>query len=235
MKIRSSFPTDRLTEEVNPSTIKNIFWDVDGVLANLNHAYFNFLTGHPKYRDQYKDLQWFQLPEVLPIPPEYGALELKTHPKHGAEMDRDFCADKDFFRNRPLYPKVIEVLKELNERDYRQFTMSATFEVESKMAYLREILDPVTDFLIIECVQHGEFMHDTAKIERLKACFQKYDLNPEETILVDDRIYNQYAAIESGAHPVRMRCEFTTDLPTNLSWIPEFSNVEEVKNWLVQR
>ena len=28
-------------------TIKNIFWDVDGVLANLNYAYYNFLTKHP--------------------------------------------------------------------------------------------------------------------------------------------------------------------------------------------
>tara|TARA_B100000676_G_scaffold311546_1_gene381831 strand:+ start:3032 stop:3703 length:672 start_codon:yes stop_codon:yes gene_type:complete len=221
-----------VTKPLDPATIQNIFWDVDGVLADLNHAYYHFLTGHPNYRDQYKNLQWDQLPDVLPIIPEYGALELKTHPELGAEMDRDFCSDKDFFRNRPLYPKVIEVLKELNRLGYRQFTLSATFDVETKMAYLREILEPVTDFLIIECVQHGEFMHDTAKIDRLKACFQKYDLNPEETILVDDRIYNQYAAIESGAHPVRMRCAFTTDLPSELSWIPEFANVEEVKDWL---
>ena len=78
---------------------------VDGVLADLNHAYYHFLTGHPNYRDQYKDLQWDQLPDALPIIPEYGALELKTHPEHGTEMDRDFCSDKDFFRNRPLYPK----------------------------------------------------------------------------------------------------------------------------------
>ena len=224
-----------MIKPLDPATIQNIFWDVDGVLADLNHAYYHFLTGHPNYRDQYKNLQWDQLPDVLPIIPEYGALELKTHPEHGTEMDRDFCSDKDFFRNRPLYPKVIEVLKELNRLGYRQFTLSATFDVETKMAYLREILEPVTDFLIIECVQHGEFMHDTAKIDRLKACFQKYDLNPEETILVDDRTYNQYAAIESGAHPVRMRCAFTTDLPSELSWIPEFANVEEVKDWLLEK
>ena len=220
---------------MNPSLIKNIFWDVDGVLADLNHAYYHFLTGHPNYRDQYKDLKWEQLPEVLPILPEYGALELKTHPELGTEMDRDFCADRDFFSNRPLYPGVIEVLKELNECGYRQFTMSATFDVEAKMSYLQDVLAPVTDFLTIECVKHGEFMHDTAKIDRLRDCYQKYDLNPEETILVDDRIYNQYAAIESGAHPVRMRCEFTTDSPTELSWIPEFANVQEVKDWLIEK
>ena len=220
---------------MDPSSIKNIFWDVDGVLADLNHAYYHFLTGHPNYRDQFKGLKWEQLPEVLPILPEYGALELKTHPELGTEMDRDFCADPAFFRNRPLYPEVIEVLKELNQLGYRQFTMSATFDVEAKMAYLQDILDPVTDFLTIECVQHGEFMHDTAKIDRLRHCYQKYDLNPNQTILVDDRIYNQYAAIESGAHPVRMRREFTTDLPTELSWVPEFRNVREVMEWLLQK
>jgi phosphoglycolate phosphatase-like HAD superfamily hydrolase len=220
---------------MNPSQIKNIFWDVDGVLADLNYAYFHFLTGHPKYRDRYAGLKWEQLPEVLPIVPEYGALELKTHPELGAEMDRDFCADQAYFRNRPLYPKVIEVLKRLNDHGYRQFTMSATFDVEAKTAYLNEILAPVTDFLTIECVRHGEFMHDTAKIDRLRACYEKYDLKPDETILVDDRIYNQHAAIDSGAHPVRLRCEFTTDLPEELAWIPEFKDVEAVAEWLLGR
>ena len=218
---------------MNPSHIKNIFWDVDGVLADLNQAYFHFLTEHPKYRDRYAGLQWEQLPDALPIIPEYGALELKTHPELGSEMDRDFCADQSFFCNRPLYPKVIETLHRLNQAGYRQLTMSATFDVGAKTAYLADILAPVTDFLTIECVQHGEFMHDTAKIDRLRECYEKYDLRPDETILVDDRIYNQYAAIESGAHPVRMRCAFTTDLPEELAWIPEFKNIEAVANWLL--
>ena len=218
---------------MNKSSIKNIFWDVDGVLADLNYAYYHFLQGHPNYRDQYKDLTWEQLPEALPILPEYGALELKTHPKHGEQMDRDFCADQSFFRNRPLYPGVIETLKELNELGYRQFTMSATFDVEKKKAYLEDILAPVTDFLTIECVEHGKFMQDTAKKDSLLACYQKYDLLPQETILVDDRIYNLHAAIDSGAHPIRMRCEFTTDLPSELSWIPEFPDIVAVKEWLV--
>ena len=191
---------DGFSLPANPTQIKNIFWDVDGVLADLNYAYYHFLTGHPNYRDDYQGLKWEQLPEVLPIVPEYGALELKTHPERGSEMDRDFCADQSYFRNRPLYPNVIEVLRELDAKGYRQFTMSATFDVEAKMAYLNDILAPVIDFLTIECVQHGEFMHDTAKIDRLKQCYEKYELNPDETILADDRIYNQYAAIES-AHP----------------------------------
>ncbi len=213
--------------------IKNIFWDVDGVLADLNFAYFNFLRNHPNYRDDYKDLSWEELATVLPINPKYGALELKTHPLRGEEMDRDFCQSWDFFSNRPLYPDVVKVLKELHELGYRQFTLSATFDVETKKKLLSSLLSEVTDFLTIECVQHGEFMHDTAKEDMLKVCFKKYDLEAKETLLVDDRIYNQYAAINAGASPIRLRCEFTTNLPAEISWIPEFKTVTEVKNWLI--
>ena len=46
-------------------------------------------------------------------------------------------------------------------------------------------------------------------------------------------LYNQHAAIESGAHPVRLRCEFTTDLPPELAWIPELETVEAVRDWLL--
>ena len=214
--------------------IKNIFWDVDGVLANLNFAYFNFLTKHPKYAESYKDLKWEDLPKVLPIDPKYGALELKTHPTLGVQMDKDFCADFSFFSNRPLYDGVVDTLKELNRLGYRQFTMSATFNVETKKKLLNTLLAEVTDFLTIECVQHGKFMHDTAKEDMLKKCFEKYGLAAEETLLVDDRIYNQYAAINVGAHPLRMRCPFTTDLPPELSWIPEVKNVSQVKDWLLE-
>lgn len=212
--------------------IKNIFWDVDGVLANLNYAYFHFLKGHPNYKEMYKDLKWEDLPKALPIVPKYGALELKTHPTLGVEMDKDFCHTPEFFENRPLYPHVIEVLKDLNAKGYRQFTMSATFNVETKKKLLNKLLHDVTDFLTIECVEHGKFMHDTAKEDMLKYCFEKYGLKAEETVLVDDRIYNQYAAINVGAHPVRMRCEFTTPLPEELNWIPEVHDVVEFEDWL---
>ena len=213
--------------------IKNIFWDVDGVLADLNFAYFNFLKNHPNYKDEYKNLQWRDLDKVLPIHPQYGALELKTHPEKGVQMDRDFCHSPEFFNDRPLYPNVVETLKELHQIGYKQFTMSATFDVEIKKRLLNSLLAEVTDFLTIECVQHGNFMHDTAKQDMLKACFEKYDLKAKETILVDDRVYNQYAAIGAGAFPVRLRSEFTTDLPADINWIPEFKTVAEVKNWLL--
>lgn len=211
--------------------IKNIFWDVDGVLADLNRAYFTFLTEHSKYREKYKGLKFEELDKVLPIDPKYGSLELKTHPTMGTQLDDDFC-HSEFFEKRPLYPGVVEALKEFHQLGYRQFTLSATFNVEAKRKLLNKLLADVSDFLIIECVQHGQFMHDTAKEDSLKACFSKYGLKPEETILVDDRIYNLYAAIHVDAHPVRYRCPFTTDLPTELKWVPEVHNMVELKELL---
>ena len=213
-------------------SIKNIFWDVDGVLANLNYAYYNFLTKHPNYCKMYQNLQWEELPKALPINPKYGALELKTHPTLGTEMDYDFCHSPEFFTNRPLYPNVIETLEYFHNQGYRQFTLSATFDVETKKKFLNQLLAPVTNFLTIECVQHGKFMHDSAKEDMLKECFAKYKLKAEETALIDDRIYNQYAAINVGAQPIRYRCEFTTDLPKDLKEIPEVYSFEELKQLL---
>ncbi len=212
--------------------IKNIFWDVDGVLANLNYAYYYFLTNHPNYKEIYKDMKWEDLPSVLPVHKKYGALELKTHPTLGEQMDKDFCNDYSFFANRPLYPDVIETLWELDKLGYKQLTMSATFNVEVKQKLLNTILADVSDFLAIECVQHGKFMHDNAKEAMLKFCLEKYDLKAEETVLVDDRIYNLQSAINVGIKPIRLRSEFTTNSPPEYSKVPEFKNVIDFKNWL---
>lgn len=215
--------------------IKNIFWDVDGVLADLNHAYYHFLKNYPAYAGRYKDLKWQDLDKVLPINPKYGALDLKCHPTMGDQMDYDFCHHPEFFENRPLYPNVVETLRSLNNQGYRQFTLSASFDPEVKKRFLNKLLSPVTDFLTIECVGHGQFLHDTTKEGKFLECFQKYNLKPEETLLVDDRIYNMYAALNVGVLPLRMRCEFTTDLPSDLKWIYEVHNVMEVKDWLDQK
>lgn len=203
--------------------IKNIFWDVDGVLADLNFAYYNFLKNHENYKDLYKDLEYKDLANVLPVQPKYGALELKTHPTLGDQMDYDFCHSPEFFNNRPLYPDVIATLKELNRRGIIQITASATFDVAAKTKLLKELFKDAP-FLNIECVQHGAFMSDTAKEDLLKYCCEKYNIKPEESVLVDDRIYNLSAAINLGMMVIRMRSPFTTDTPA------EFANIKEIKS-----
>lgn len=207
--------------------IKNVFWDVDGVLANLNFAYYNFLTNHPNYKDIYKDLKFEDLPQALPVQSKYGALELKTHPTMGDQMDYDFCHSPEFFNNRPLYPDAIPTLQELNCRGIRQIAASASFDVETKTKLLKELFKDAP-FLEIECVKHGTFMSDTAKEDLLRFCCEKYNVKPEESVLVDDRIYNLPAALNLGMMAVRMRSPFTTDAPAEFSHIKEIKTAAEI-------
>ena len=62
---------------------------------------------------------------------------------------------------------MIETLRALNEQGYRQFTLSASFDPEVKRRFLTRLLAPVADFLTIECVGHGAFLHDTTKEGKL--------------------------------------------------------------------
>ena len=90
----------------------------------------------------------------------------------------------------------------------------------------------MTDFLTIECVQHGEFMHDTAKIDRLRSAIRNttsFRTRPSSSMTASTT-----STQPSSRAPIRSpRCEFTTDLPEELAWIPEFPDVEAVADWLL--
>ena len=63
------------------------------------------------------------------------------------------------------------------------------------------------------------------------------DLNikPEESVLVDDRIYNIYSATKANIKPIRFRSEFTTDLPNNLkNKVVEVNNIHQFQDWLLK-
>jgi len=214
--------------------IKNIMWDVDGVLANLDHAYFRLLKEHKNYKDKFKDLKWEDLPKALPISPKFGTLELTTHPTMGKQLDEDFCNNSgDIYFDRPLYPQVAEVLTDLNNRGYTQLTMSSGFDAGTKKKMIQEALRGL-DFIRIEVVEHikkssmiGE------KEQRIRECLAKYNLNPEETVLVDDRIFNCETALKIGMHAVRCTPGFTLPAPTDLKFDAEVKNVSEFRDWLL--
>ena len=225
----------------NKIVIKNIFWDVDGVLANLDHAYFRFLTEHPNYKEKYKDLKWEDLPKALPIDPKFGSLELTNHPTMGKELNVDFCHNSgDIYFDRPLYPNVVEVLKELNAKGYLQLTMSSGFNAEIKRKMIADTLGEELSFVHIEVVEHQKSTKDAShgkamvgeKEQRIIDCLQKYNLKPEESVLVDDRIFNCETALKVGMHAVRCTPGFTTPTPDNLKFDAEVKNVVEFKQWL---
>lgn len=215
--------------------IKNIFWDVDGVLANLNHAYYCFIKNHPQFKGDFKDLEYRDLPKALPINKEkYGAMELSTHPKLGKDLDSAFCHSDDYYFDRPLYPGTEKILKELDKLGYNQITMSAGFDMTKKKQLLARVLKGL-EFIKIEAVEHDKAGMDagSTKEARMLEVMKKYGMKPEETILVDDRIYNIYSAMKAGVHPVRFRSEFTTDSPADLKDVPEVDNIYELRDWLL--
>ena len=162
-------------------------------------------------------------------------MELKSHPTLGVDLDREFCASNDYYFDRPLYPGTAKILRELNDMGYLQMTMSAGFNMDKKKELLRRVLGDL-DFLKIEVVEHDKagMEQGSTKEAKMLAVLEKLGAKPEETVLVDDRIYNIYSAIKAGVHPVRFRSEFTTDSPTDLKDIPEVENIYQFKDWLLK-
>ncbi|MDR0423047.1 MAG: HAD hydrolase-like protein [Rickettsiales bacterium] len=215
--------------------IKNIFWDVDGVLADLNHAYFNFIKNHSKFKDHFKDFEYKDLPEALPINEEkYGAMELKTHPLLGVDLDKEFCASNDYYFDRPLYPNTKEVLKNLNKEGFLQITMSAGFDLTKKRELLNRIFKDL-DFIKLRMVEHDKAlgMQGTSKTEEILKCMNEFNIKPEECVLVDDRIYNIESVINTGINVIRFMSEFTTPSPEKLKNIIHVKNITELEDVLL--
>jgi FMN phosphatase YigB (HAD superfamily) len=199
--------------------IKNIFWDVDGVLADLNYAYYKFLTQHPNWREKFAGLEYKNLAKALTIHPEYAGVELSNHPTHGAGLNDDFITS-EFYDDRPLYPGVRDMILRIYDMGINQTTMSATGAADRKLTLLKSLLGGLP--VDIRITPHG----DTKEENMLKYMAEK-NWNPSETILVDDRPYNLRAAIRAGVRPIRFRSEFTTDSPADLK-VPEFDNYNDL-------
>ena len=221
-----------MLEQLKNWGIKNIIWDVDGTLANLNHAYYCFIKNHPQFKEYFKEYMYCDLDKALPVETEkYGAMELKTHPTLGEQLDKVFCETNDYYFDRPLYYGTDKVLRRLHELGYKQFILSAGFDIEKKKKLLNELFSQF-EFLKIEVVEHdtkGMAEGNTKEI-KIKTLLEKYNLSPKECVMVDDRIYNIRSALKAGIHAIRFRSEFTTPSSSDLSNVPE---VEDIREFLI--
>ena len=208
--------------------IKSIIWDVDGTLVDLNKTYYKFITTHPQFKDYFSGLKYEDLDKALPINPIYGAMELKTHPTLGVELDKVFCESEDYYFDRRFYKGTEDVLIQLDKMGYQQFILSAGFNVEKKLKLLHKLFIDMP-FVHIEAVEHdknGMEQGNTKEAKILELC-KKYNLEPSEVVLVDDRIYNIYSALKAGVKAIRFRSEFTTPNPDDLKDVPEVFDISE--------
>lgn len=218
-----------MLEQLKKWGIKSIIWDVDGTLANLNHAYYCFIKNHLQFKEHFKEYMYCDLDKALPIETEkYGAMELKTHPTLGEQLDKVFCETNDYYFDRPLYYGTDKTLRKLNDLGYQQFILSAGFDIEKKKKLLNKLFSHL-DFLKIEVVEHdakGMAEGDTKEM-KIKMLLEKYSIKPVECVMVDDRIYNIHSAIKAGVRAIRFRSEFTTPSPSDLSNVPEVEDIRE--------
>jgi phosphoglycolate phosphatase-like HAD superfamily hydrolase len=120
--------------------------------------------------------------------------------------------------------------------------MSSGFDAEIKRKMIADTLGPELGFVHIEVVEHAKSVSDPGhgkamvgeKEQRILECLEKYSLKPEETVLVDDRIFNCETALKVGMHAVRCRSGFTTDTPPELKkrLDAEVHDVVGFRDWL---
>ncbi|MCL2748871.1 MAG: hypothetical protein FWE50_02230 [Alphaproteobacteria bacterium] len=214
--------------------IKNIFWDADGVLTNLDAAYFAFLTKHPKYAPEHANMEFSDLPKVMGINPELGSLEMSEFSK---EASNDFVHSEFFSEKwRPLYDGAREVIAELGRSGFNQTLASGTHLPDEK----RRVLEYYFGGLPIEIhvVEHEVFPDGkirTDKEKMMREFMASHGWQLSETAMIDDRFNNLRGAIKLGIQPIRVKKGFSTDLPADMKFVPEFNNYEELLKYLTEQ
>lgn len=191
--------------------IKNIIFDIDGVLVNLDRSYHNFLTTtYPEH----KDMKYEEMVVHFPIKEDDGAFEL---PK---EFGLDFI-NSPYYVNRPFFKSTLSVLEKLKAKGLTLITLTAASAPEKKIAWLKETFGDT--FNAYEASTAG-----VPKDEGINSVVKKYNLNKDETLFIDDRIYNVRAGVRTGVNVVRMEPDFFLPLPKDLDHVTSISDLEEI-------
>ncbi|MDR1693623.1 MAG: HAD family hydrolase [Lactobacillaceae bacterium] len=191
--------------------IKNIIFDVDGVLINLDSSYHKFLqTSYPEY----KNMKIEEMAELFPIDGEDGAFELPSR------FSKDFI-DSPYYVNRPFFKNTISVLKKLKSLELTLITLSAASSPEKKLSWLADTFGDL--FNAYELSPAG-----VAKDEGLKTVINKYGLNKAETLFIDDRFFNIRAGLRAGVEVARMQPDLFLPLPKDLSHVRVLYDIEEI-------
>lgn len=191
--------------------IKNIIFDVDGVLLDLDASYINFLKEH---YPEHKDISYTDLKTLFPIEAHDGAIELSR------ELGKHFF-ETPHYDNRPLLDGVMETLYSLKDKGLKFFILSAADHPQRKEKFLKETFGDIFDSM--EFSSSGK-----SKEEGLEHIVDKYNLKKEETLFIDDRFYNIRAGINSGVNVIRKEPVNALPLPDDLSHVKTIYNLKEL-------
>ena len=195
--------------------IKNIIFDIDGVLTNLDFCYFNFLR---KTYKAFENIKYEDLPVLFPIHPDDGAFELPSR------FSGDF-ANSPYYCERPVFEGAMDVLHSLKKKGINLFTLSAAADPAKKLKWLEGVF--VNIFNAFEFSPIG-----ISKDKALIGVLEKYSLDKDETIFIDDRFFNIKSGLRAGVHTVRMQPEFNLPLPEELSDVKSFKSLTAFEKYI---
>ncbi|MCL2439553.1 MAG: HAD family hydrolase [Alphaproteobacteria bacterium] len=202
--------------------IKNIIYDIDGVLVDMDHARWLWLREFPQYRN----LKKADMVKLFPLDPNDGCIASSNTPVANSLPHKLGESKHDF--NRPPLPGVMEAVKKFNKSGYRQFTMTATKKPNEKRVWFNGLFGNLIEFVPTAKLSNN-YKHDD-----LVALMKKEKMKPEETVYLEDRFYIIRDALAiPGLRVVRMRPKLSLPLPKDLrAAVPEFTKFSDFAKWL---
>jgi phosphoglycolate phosphatase len=174
---------------------QNIIFDLDGTLTNPVEGILNSL------RYSLKQMNYFDLPESLPVefvgPPLqqgfkniFGLNEMET--EKAVRLFREYYGSHGLYENHP-FEGIGELLEELSIQGKRIFVATSKLE-----KFAQEIIRHFEFDRYIADIKGADYAGEHTKSELIQALIEKYRLNPEETIMVGDTLFDIEGARDSG-------------------------------------
>jgi len=176
--------------------VKNIIFDVDGVLVNRDIAVARFLQQFSEFKNMSAE-DIFKLKKDIP-----GNYDIALLAKF---------KDSPIYWERPLFPGVMKTLLELKARGLRLFTISGTNTPDKKRKLMKDIFGDLMTY---------EFAPEHTKKDGFKEMLEKYGLNPKGTLYIDDSALFLREAKEFDFHLVHSEINYYAPVPEDLAGIP---------------
>jgi FMN phosphatase YigB (HAD superfamily) len=195
--------------------IKNIIFDVDGVLVDFDRAKFNYIKAT---MPEHRDLKFGDLTTVVPLDKNTGITYILS------ECGIDGFGKSEYCYKRPVFDEVFKVLDFLKNKGINLFCLSAAVNPQDKLPWLNGLFG---EYMNVEVSPHG-----ISKKQYLLDILNKYDLKADETLFVDDMLQNIRDGIAVGLQVLRMQPKFYLPLPADLSSVQVVRNLQDVAKYI---
>lgn len=215
--IRSALATKIGINTNDLQNIKNIIFDLGGVILNINYnntiAAFRELQFHDfdKIFTQMKQTSLFDLLETGKIPPQTFRNELRKF-KHNLIDEQIDQAWNAMLGDLP--PANIDLLKSLRP-EYRTFLLSNTnaIHISCLMDYLVKHFGENLFPALFESIFYShEIGFRKPHTDAFHFVLEKSGLNVHETLFIDDLAVNIEGARKAGLYAYHLQNEYITDI-----------------------